>query len=176
MLDTCLNILIIILLITVVLKLSNKYFSETFANKINKRKKSKKGSKKGSKKSKSAKSSKKAPQEKVLNDTYVDDTMTLNGKLQFNDPNSLDNKYYHLEKITHEKNKNSLRLSINNKVDDSFEIWGNGCVIGDCAGPGEKAHSFDARGKATHKKLCLKRKDGSYSCINTAVFNKIIQG
>ena len=152
--DSCLNIVILVLLILIIFKLLN-ISSENFT--VKKRKMDK-------------------IVKKNKYDTYVDGDMYLYGKIHFNDPNSKEN-YYYLQNHTSNNNVNSLRLTINNNPNEKFEIWGNSCKsVQGCKGPGEKAHSFDAQGKASHKELCLKRNDGTYSCINAKVFTDIITG
>ena len=58
---------------------------------------------------------------------------------------------YWLEKVSTGHNRSSLRLTINDDADEVFEIWGNSCGAGNCAGPGALQHRFQANGNAEHK-------------------------
>jgi hypothetical protein len=71
----------------------------------------------------------------------------------FQKPGTNDNTDpYSLRKIIHGGNRSSLRLSINNNSDETFEIWGDSCrQKGGCRGEGLVAHKFTADGKAWHK-------------------------
>jgi hypothetical protein len=57
---------------------------------------------------------------------------------------------YYLEKIQTSSDVNSLRLTINDNADESFQIWGDSCRAGDCAGPGALKHNFQANGRTQH--------------------------
>jgi hypothetical protein len=102
-------------------------------------------------------------------DTHIANHINIQGRMHFKDStfskagnatNSSDP--YYLEKIADNPNTSSLRLTINDDNDESFQIWGGSCRVGNCGGPGEKLHSFDAQGGAYHKgdltvggKLCV---------------------
>jgi hypothetical protein len=80
------------------------------------------------------------------------------GKLFFHDitknkiPNMEDNNSdpYYFEKIVAAPNDSHMRLTINDEADESFQIWGNSCAAGDCAGSGLKQHHFRADGGTAH--------------------------
>lgn len=59
---------------------------------------------------------------------------------------------YYIEKIRPADNKSSLRLTINDDPDESFQIWGNSCAAGKgtCGGEGTQGHKFRADGTASH--------------------------
>jgi hypothetical protein len=57
---------------------------------------------------------------------------------------------YYLEKVTNGGNNSALRLTINDDGDESFQIWGNACAIGNCGGQGHLCHAFWANGDAWH--------------------------
>lgn len=58
---------------------------------------------------------------------------------------------YTLEKVRNDWNNSSLRLTINDDRDEAFEIWGDSCLTGDCAGSGALRHRFGANGDAQHE-------------------------
>ena len=58
---------------------------------------------------------------------------------------------YYLEKVVPSGNNSSLRLTINDDADESFQIWGNSCAAGDCGGAGTMAHKFRADGDALYR-------------------------
>ena len=62
---------------------------------------------------------------------------------------------YFLEKVVNDRNsggnQSSLRLTINDDADESFQIWGNSCATTGCSGPGTKSHHFRADGAAAHR-------------------------
>ena len=78
----------------------------------------------------------------------------LEGKVRFrhagaNGDDSTD--VYNLEKVNTSYNNNSLRMTINDDADESFQIWGNSCgEVGGCGGPGAMKHYFGANGSAVH--------------------------
>ena len=55
---------------------------------------------------------------------------------------------YFLGKVVAGPNQSSLRMTINDDADESFQIWGNACGAGDCGGEGTLAHKFRADGTA----------------------------
>ncbi len=55
---------------------------------------------------------------------------------------------YFLGKVVAGPDQSSLRLTINDNADESFQIWGNACGAGDCGGEGTLAHKFRADGTA----------------------------
>ena len=65
-----------------------------------------------------------------------------------NEENSSDP--YYLEKVVTSGNNSSLRLTINDDAEESFQIWGNSCAAGNCGGAGTMAHKFRADGDASH--------------------------
>jgi len=93
--------------------------------------------------------------------TYVKGNMSVmgganvEGKLRFRHAgaNGDDNSDpYYLEKVNTSGNNNSLRMTINDDSDESFQIWGNSCgEAGGCGGPGAMQHYFGANGTAIHK-------------------------
>jgi len=73
------------------------------------------------------------------------------GKIQFRDStgdNSTDP--YSIEKICTSKNNCSLRVSINDDINESLQIYGGACSAGKCSGPGVLKHNFVADGSAQH--------------------------
>ena len=96
---------------------------------------------------------------------FGDENMTKNGTTHNNsDP-------YYLEKITNDKNKSSLRLTINNNPDEAFEIWGNSCKAGDCEGPGISQHKFQADGNVWHNANVHAKGDLVFSGSNGWIFH-----
>ena len=61
-----------------------------------------------------------------------------------------DSDPYYLEKIRAGSDNNSLRMTINDNADESFQIWGDSCGAGNCAGPGALKHHFQATGRTQH--------------------------
>lgn len=94
-----------------------------------------------------------------IGDLNVGRHLNVQGKLFFRDPtkanagNSGNNTDpYYLEKVIHAGNNSSLRLTINDDADESFQVWGNSCgEAGGCAGPGALKHHFQANGDVMHK-------------------------
>jgi hypothetical protein len=90
--------------------------------------------------------------------TYVRGSLTVQGGLEGKVPlrragaNGDDNSDpYYLEKIQTSSDVNSLRLTINDNADESFQIWGNSCgEAGGCPGPGALKHNFQANGRTQH--------------------------
>ena len=69
------------------------------------------------------------------------------------DPSWKDNNSdpYYLEKVDGGPDRSSLRLTINDDWDESFQIWGNACnAPGGCSGEGAQAHLFRADGYVRH--------------------------
>jgi filamentous hemagglutinin family protein len=66
-----------------------------------------------------------------------------------------DSDPYSLEKIRTGENNNSLRLTINDDADESFQIWGNSCGTGNCGGPGKELFKFDGNGNFCIGKTCI---------------------
>lgn len=90
----------------------------------------------------------------------------LRGRVQFGPEDKSDNSDpYYLEKITNGWDNSSLRLTINDTSDETFEIWGNSCgSAGGCGGPGVRQHTFQADGTARHaSKVCA-----GNQCLNEA--------
>lgn len=58
---------------------------------------------------------------------------------------------YYMEKKVAGDNKSSLRLTINDDADESFQVWGGSCATGNCSGEGAMRHRFDAMGNAWHE-------------------------
>ena len=105
-------------------------------------------------------------------DTYVKGTLSamgganLEGRIRFRHAGangSDDSDPYYLEKVRTSGNNNSLRLTINDDADESFQIWadscrepgscegpGNSCSEAACKGPGGVRHHFQANGKTQH--------------------------
>jgi hypothetical protein len=91
--------------------------------------------------------------------TYVKGNMSvmgganLEGKVRFRHAgaNGDDNSDpYYLEKVQSSSNNNSLRMTINDDSDESFQIWGDSCRAGNCGGPGALKHHFQATGRTQH--------------------------
>lgn len=76
-----------------------------------------------------------------------------------------DSDPYFLEKVRTGENNNSLRLTINDDGDESFQIWGNSCGAGKCEGSGRELFKFDANGN-----FCIGK-----TCINEAQLNSLIK-
>ena len=57
---------------------------------------------------------------------------------------------YFMEKVVAGANSSSLRLTINDDADESFQIWGNACATTGCAGAGAQQHKFRGDGSASH--------------------------
>ncbi len=55
---------------------------------------------------------------------------------------------YYLGKVVDGPDRSSLRMTINDNADESFQIWGDACATGDCGGAGALAHKFRADGSA----------------------------
>ncbi len=97
------------------------------------------------------------------------DLMLNNNKLYFDTPNNNSSDPYYLQKIVTSPNNSSLRLTINDDADESFQVWGNSCgEQGGCGGPGAMKHKFGATGNATHQgdlivhgDILLRRNDGN---------------
>ena len=60
------------------------------------------------------------------------------------------NNPYYLQKLTPSANNSSLRLTINDDDDESFQIWGNACGTTGCGGEGAMQHKFRADSTAAH--------------------------
>jgi len=73
-----------------------------------------------------------------------DTNINLNGKIVFN-PDSTDP--YTIEKRINGFNQSSLRVTINDDADETFEIWGDGCRAGNCRGDGKPRMSVRADGR-----------------------------
>ena len=65
-----------------------------------------------------------------------------------NGPNNSDP--YYLEKVTPSGNNSSLRLTLSDDPDESFQIWGDSCRSGNCGGEGRMSHKFTVDGTADH--------------------------
>jgi hypothetical protein len=95
----------------------------------------------------------------------VRDHLTVGGdvnvqkRLFFSDPsmstggdwNNNSSDPYFLEKRSTGANQSSLRMTINDDADETFQIWGNSCGVGNCGGEGAMQHSFKADGTAEHR-------------------------
>lgn len=87
----------------------------------------------------------------------ADGNFNIQNKLFFKDPSMStvpngDNKSdpYYMEKVIDGGNASSLRMTINDDADESFQIWGNSCGTGDCGNGGAMQHKFQANGDAVH--------------------------
>jgi hypothetical protein len=96
--------------------------------------------------------------------THIHGTTNLNGRVNLTHAGSggdSDSDPYYLEKVRASGNDNSLRLTINDDANESFQIWGDSCGAGNCGGPGTMKHNFVANGDAEHKgtlkanKICV---------------------
>lgn len=90
-------------------------------------------------------------------DTHLAGNANVGGRLHFGDPkmttapdgaNSSDS--YYLQKVVAAPNASHLRLTLSDDPDESFQIWGDSCRSGNCAGGGAARHRFDAAGGAWH--------------------------
>jgi hypothetical protein len=97
-----------------------------------------------------------------VGDLNVGRNMNVQNKLFFGDSsmstgpneNNATDSYY-LEKISKD-NVSHLRLTINDDPDESFQIWGDACNVGDCNGAGALRHKFQADGTGSHtKQICI---------------------
>jgi hypothetical protein len=77
--------------------------------------------------------------------------LNVDGKLHIGRNKNADDPY-HIEKVSTGADKSTLRVTINDNVDEAVEIWGNACAVGDCKGPGALQHRFSADGQAYHTK------------------------
>jgi hypothetical protein len=91
-------------------------------------------------------------------DIHAGNNMNVQNKLFFKDSsfstaaNAQNNTDpYYMEKIVAGGDNSHLRLTINNDPGESFQIWGDSCRAGNCAGPGVEKHRFDASGNVWHK-------------------------
>lgn len=88
-------------------------------------------------------------------DMHIQRHANVDGKLSFGESgrrtaSSL--PAYSVEKVFGAGNKPSLRMTINNTSDDSFQIWGNACEeSAGCDGVGAMQHVFQANGNVTHR-------------------------
>ena len=74
-----------------------------------------------------------------------------NNRLYFDAPNNNSSDPYYIQKVVTSPNNSSLRLTINDDADESFQIWGNSCgEAGGCGGDGAMKHKFIANGDAIH--------------------------
>jgi hypothetical protein len=74
-----------------------------------------------------------------------------NNKLFFDAENANNSDPYYLQKIVAGGDQSSLRLTLNDNADESFQIWGNSCgESGGCGGAGALKHSFISNGDARH--------------------------
>jgi hypothetical protein len=101
----------------------------------------------------------------------VDGSYNVQNKLFFKDPsystkaNDTNNSdAYYMEKVIDGGNASSLRMTINDDADESFQIWGNSCATGDCGNGGTLQHKFQANGDAVHMgKLYVQKTTNSES-------------
>jgi hypothetical protein len=66
---------------------------------------------------------------------------------------------YYLEKKVSSDNNSHLRLTINDDSDESFQIWGNSCGVGNCTGEGQPRFKFFADGRMCIKDTCITEDD-----------------
>lgn len=90
-------------------------------------------------------------------DVQVGSSLNITNRLTFKDPSmasvgntSNNGDPYYFEKVVTGTDTNSLRLTINDNTNESFQIWGNSCALGNCAGSGAPQHNFVANGDAWH--------------------------
>lgn len=75
---------------------------------------------------------------------------------------------YSMQKVTN-NNKTSLRVTINDSKNDSFEVWGNACAAGNCTGPGKKLATVTATGMfCIGDNMCLKESQGALAVCDAA--------
>ena len=97
------------------------------------------------------------------------DLMLNNNKLFFDTPNNNNSDPYYMQKIIAGGDQSSLRLTLNDNADESFQIWGNSCgEAGGCGGDGALKHKFTTNGNAEHTgdlivhgDILIRRKDGN---------------
>lgn len=87
-------------------------------------------------------------------DMNIGRNMNVQGRLHFKDStydtkssleaNSSDS--YYLEKKIDSLNSSSLRLTLKDDNDESFQIWGGSCATGDCEGEGKMKHKLSVDG------------------------------
>ena len=84
-------------------------------------------------------------------DLNVGRNMNVDGRIHFKDSsydtrstNRNNTDSFYLEKKVGDKS--SLRLTINDDNDSSFEVWGNACATGNCNGEGTMGHKFSGGG------------------------------
>jgi hypothetical protein len=84
--------------------------------------------------------------------TRIDGDFYLNNnKLHFDNYNNDNSDPYYLQKIVTGGDQSSLRLTLNDNADESFQIWGNSCgEAGGCGGAGAMKHQFVTNGDAIH--------------------------
>jgi hypothetical protein len=94
-----------------------------------------------------------------IGDMNIGRNLNVQGRMHFKDPKmdananweSNGSDSYFLEKVVTKPNESSLRLTMNDDNDESFQIWGGSCDTGNCKTGNEKLkHKFDALGNATH--------------------------
>jgi len=98
------------------------------------------------------------PTVNIGSSTNVNGSLNVQNKLFFSDVNRNTNPDwwgnnsdpYYLEKRNYGGNNNHLRLTINDDWDESFQIWGDSCRMGNCAGEGTLRHYFRADGYTYH--------------------------
>jgi hypothetical protein len=100
----------------------------------------------------------------IRGNTQHDGDLNVSGKLHLTHAGSggnNDSDPYYIEKVRAGENNNSLRLTINDDANESFQIWGDSCGAGKCGGPGTMKHNFGANGDAQHtgtlkaSKICV---------------------
>lgn len=90
-------------------------------------------------------------------DDLCDGDVNVSNRLVFGDesmsvaPNGSNNSDpYFMQKVIEGPDRSSLRLTINDNADESFQIWGAACAAGNCYGEGRMAHLFRADGYVSH--------------------------
>jgi len=57
---------------------------------------------------------------------------------------------FYMEKVIGQNGASSLRLTLNDDANKTFEVWGNSCGTGNCSGSGAVQHTFNTNGNAWH--------------------------
>ncbi len=108
---------------------------------------------------------------KVKN-AVVENDLRVHKKIHFGDTNT--NDHYSLEKIVDGVDKSSLRLTLKDNDNETFEIWGDNCRSeGGCSGVGKKLFSFETNGQLCIGTVCLKDVDGHLEINKPVKVSKI---
>jgi hypothetical protein len=103
----------------------------------------------------------------------TDKSVTVDGPAKFNKHietpeikfSPLDKDPYSIKKVS-SGNNTALRVTINDRAEESFEIWGDSCRQGNCQGQGKKLASVTANGLLCLGNLCMKEQEGKLQVCN----------